>query len=532
MAWVASLLPAGWVNPTPVAPFYPVAPLTAAAQSTLTGIDTTALAAVLFGKDIPVFVGGEALMGCRIIEGPFIYEVAGAQYVDFIATCALSANPTGTRTITSLRLNGTESWTSAGGPIGTPFAGMTVHATTNTGTETQTPFASSVVRYGTRAVAYRSHICVEVIKCPLDVFNNVVPFASIFVHEADSITRNAALAVLATYARYATTEVDFDVAGSDTFWIVPQQTEFIQYLQNLRRIFRNWNITATDKLRVFENAAADGITSTITRSTATAGSIKFIRTDPKSIERQRAVSFIDTERDNDMNSVQARLESFPVATTASQGANTIELPIGMTASAAQLLVNKSLLIDDLARKKMAFTGMNALYGSEPGDIVYFADDTNITFLGRITSVARKAADYGTDCNAEQIDFSLLPNIAPAITSNGGGSTASITINENTTAVTTVVATDANLDLLTYSISGGADAAKFTINGATGVLAFLVAPNFEVPTDADLNNQYVVIVEASDGDLSDTQTITVTVANVAEGAVATPIGLLLALTREP
>lgn len=522
----------------PVAPArtFNVAPvLTTSAQSTITGVDTTALEAALFGKDIPKFVGGQALMGCRIIEGPFIYQVSSVQYVDFIATCALSANPGGTRTCTSLRLNGTESATSSDGgatwaPIGTPFAGMSVNF--KSGSETQTPFASSISRYGSRAVAYRSHICIEVIKCPLDAFNNVVPFASIFVHEADSITRNDALTVLARDARFDDSEFEFNVAGSDTFWIVPQQySDIIAFFQSLRTIFRNWNITATDKLRVVENDASDGITSTVTRAKIVAGSAKLSRGNALGMERKRTLGFIDVERDNDQNSVAATLERFPVPATASQNSSTIELPIGMTSAEASFLVNKSLLIDDLARKKFSYTGMTAEYGTEPGDIKYFADEPNIVFLGRVTSVARKAADYGTDIACEQIDFSVLPNVAPVITSNGGGSTASITINENTTAVTTVTATDVNLDLLTYSISGGADASKFTINAATGVLAFVTAPDFEAPTDADSNNQYIVTVQVSDGSLTDTQTITVTVADVVEGGgTGSPIGLLLTLTK--
>jgi hypothetical protein len=508
-----------------------MADLSTSAVSTVTGIDSTALEAALFGKDQAKFVGGQALMGCRIIEGPFIYEVGAVQLVDFIASPGCSANPSATRTITSLRLNGTESWTSAGGPIGTPFAGMTVNV--KTGTEDQTPFASSVTRYGARAVAYRSQICVEVIACPLDAFNNVVPFASIFVHEADSITRNDALAVLARDARFDDSEFSFDVEGEDPFWIIPQQYNggFIEFAQQCRGILRNWNITASDKIRIFENDAGSGITSTITRSNTTAGSIKFVRADPLSIPRLRLLSFIDTDRDNDMNSVPGKLERFPVPVTASQDSQTIELPIGMTESAANLLVNKSLLIDNIARKKMSFTGMNDLYGAEPGDIEYFADDPSITFLGRLTSVARNAADHSVSGTAEQIDFSYLTNVAPVITSNGGGPTASITINENTTAVTTVTATDANHDLLAFSIIGGADGALFTIDSGTGVLAFIDAPNYESPTDADTNNQYIVIVQVSDGALTDTQTITVTVANVAEGGDATPVGLLLAITRE-
>jgi hypothetical protein len=79
-------------------------------------------------------------------------------------------------------------------------------------------------------------------------------------------------------------------------------------------------------------------------------------------------------------------------------------------------------------------------------------------------------------------------------------TASISIAENTTAVTTVMATDVDLpaQILTYSITGGADAARFTINGGTGVLRFLAAPDYESPTDSGGNNVYDVIVQVSDG----------------------------------
>ena len=55
----------------------------------------------------------------------------------------------------------------------------------------------------------------------------------------------------------------------------------------------------------------------------------------------------------------------------------------------------------------------------------------------------------------------IGNEAPVITSNGGGAAASINVAENNTAVTTVTATDVDAgQTLTYSISGGADAAKF------------------------------------------------------------------------
>ena len=89
------------------------------------------------------------------------------------------------------------------------------------------------------------------------------------------------------------------------------------------------------------------------------------------------------------------------------------------------------------------------------------------------------------------------NEAPVITSHGGGASASLSVAENTTAVTTVTATDPDAgQTLSYSITGGADATKFTINASTGVLTFVTAPNFESPTDANADNVYLVQVTAS------------------------------------
>src|SRR5262249_50569830 len=104
---------------------------------------------------------------------------------------------------------------------------------------------------------------------------------------------------------------------------------------------------------------------------------------------------------------------------------------------------------------------------------------------------------------------------PVITSNGGGATASVNVAENATAVTTVTATDADLpaQTLTYSISGGADAAKFTINSRTGALSFVGAPDYEGPGGHGADNVYDVVVQVSDGSLTDIQAIAVTVTAV-------------------
>ncbi len=70
------------------------------------------------------------------------------------------------------------------------------------------------------------------------------------------------------------------------------------------------------------------------------------------------------------------------------------------------------------------------------------------------------------------------------------SSATPPIPENTTAVLTVVATDADQpsQTVTYNITGGSDQGKFSITSG-GVLTFNNAPDFENPTDANTDNIY-------------------------------------------
>ncbi len=102
---------------------------------------------------------------------------------------------------------------------------------------------------------------------------------------------------------------------------------------------------------------------------------------------------------------------------------------------------------------------------------------------------------------------------PVISSNGGGASAALSIIENQTAVTTVTAADPDVGAaISYSLAGGDDAALFTIDAVTGVLAFASAPNFEAQADVGGDNIYDVIVRASDGTLFDDQALAITIAN--------------------
>ena len=165
----------------------------------------------------------------------------------------------------------------------------------------------------------------------------------------------------------------------------------------------------------------------------------------------------------------------------------------------------------------------ALFKIDANGVLAFKTAPNFVFAGNnVYNVNVVVTDLGglSDTQAIQVTLTDVNDFTPIITSNGGNATATLAINENTAAVTTVMATDADLpaQTLTYSISGGADRSLFIINSSTGVLSFVNAPNFENKLDAGADNVYDVVVQVSDdGGLIDTQAIAVTVNNVNEAA---------------
>ena len=65
---------------------------------------------------------------------------------------------------------------------------------------------------------------------------------------------------------------------------------------------------------------------------------------------------------------------------------------------------------------------------------------------------------------------------------------------------------------------GTDAGDFSIGSTSGVLTFRAAPDFDAPTDANMDNVYMVTVEADDRTYTDTHNVTVTITEVDDGTV--------------
>ncbi|MBN9521050.1 cadherin domain-containing protein [bacterium] len=159
--------------------------------------------------------------------------------------------------------------------------------------------------------------------------------------------------------------------------------------------------------------------------------------------------------------------------------------------------------------------------------------TAFDFEARSTySVRVRATDAGGLSVEQALTVTVAnANEAPRITS-AGGATATVALDEGATAVATVAATDPDAETrLVYSLAGD-DAALFTIDPDTGVLAFRSAPAFDAPSDRDGDNVYVVRVRASDGALTAEQELRVIVRDVPAGDQPLLVGVSVVAVGGP
>jgi subtilisin family serine protease len=106
----------------------------------------------------------------------------------------------------------------------------------------------------------------------------------------------------------------------------------------------------------------------------------------------------------------------------------------------------------------------------------------------------------------------ISNRAPVITDPGV-----LSVREGVSDVVSLSGTDADGNSLTFEIVSGDDQSLFTITSA-GNLRFVIAPDFEAPSDANTDNKYLVNVELTDGTLTDSVSLVVSVTDAFEGRV--------------
>lgn len=143
-----------------------------------------------------------------------------------------------------------------------------------------------------------------------------------------------------------------------------------------------------------------------------------------------------------------------------------------------------------------------------GDMLEFDDNTSHEVVVKLRDAAGHIYEQGVTINIENVPGADVP----VITSNGGGDNVAIDLAENIAHVTTVTAN--GTAPLTYSIAGGVDAHLFSIDAATGALAFATAPDYERRADDNRDSVYEVLVRVENASGGfDMQALAVTVTDV-------------------
>ena len=232
-----------------------------------------------------------------------------------------------------------------------------------------------------------------------------------------------------------------------------------------------------------------------------------------------------TVADDDGNAL--RVSIAPGSKSATRNITPVSKSVTEGAAAVFTLARTGSLADVLT-VDVSVTETGAMLKGSPAATVTFdansaiaelsveTEDDEVVESASIITAALLAGDhYATDTNRASATVTVQDDdAAPSITVMG-----QILVNENTTVVATLTATDDDTPVadLAWSIVGGVDAAAFSLS-KKGVLSFAAAKDFEAPDDADQDGVYEVTVRVTDGaNPAVDATLTVQLTNVGEGA---------------
>ena len=210
--------------------------------------------------------------------------------------------------------------------------------------------------------------------------------------------------------------------------------------------------------------------------------------------------------------------------------NTNEGPTITSAAAATVAENTSGVIymaaatDPDAGTKLSYT----LSGNDAALFKIDAQTGEVSFKGAPDYEKPRDASgdnvYDIKVSASDGTTTTTQNVAVTVANVDEGfkvtSDKAISVEENTTGtVYTATAFNEAGGTITYSMSG-TDAGRFTINQATGAVAFKTAPDYELPTDVGGNNVYDIKVSATDGKDTVTQDVAISVTDGSEQPILT------------
>ena len=188
------------------------------------------------------------------------------------------------------------------------------------------------------------------------------------------------------------------------------------------------------------------------------------------------------------------------------GVQVVTIPVFTSPAAVSARENQTAAYEAAATDDEGDTLVYSLSGT---DAALFTIDTA---TGEVSFIAAPDFEMPGDADGDNVyditvtasdgDNNRNHNVAIRVTNENDNipvftSPAAVSAQENRMTAYEAAATDADGDMLVYSLSG-TDAALFTIDANRGEVNFIAAPDFEMPGDADGDNVYDITVTASDG----------------------------------
>jgi Putative phage tail protein len=394
------------------------------AISTVTGIDPAEVAAATFGKMIPLWAGGMPRLGCHIIFGPTTTVSGGVTYASYGVSFGMPAInylapnvQTGSRELRELRLDGFKVWSLTEGFLMTD---LTFRFYGGTETQGVDPLVSAA--YPAAPVAHKGQCCVFIENLALTDFAGKVPFVSAVIADItfgfdpeDGITLGQALTDIAGSRLVGLdttfTPGEFEANGLDErvdAVIIAEKVSWLDLLNRFARLHL-WDVLQTSKLLVQERGTVDpDISLDLSDIVASDNSSPIVieRAQQSDVPRELDYSYIDIDRDYEINTVTASRPRAPVPATVSAGKDTIALPSVHTVQEAVSWATLRRFKDELARETVSFTTSIVGYEIEPGDIVQI-DAGFKTYIVRVLETV-KGANWTNRIKGEPVLRCQLP----------------------------------------------------------------------------------------------------------------------------
>ncbi len=160
------------------------------------------------------------------------------------------------------------------------------------------------------------------------------------------------------------------------------------------------------------------------------------------------------------------------------------------------------------------SGMDKFMGTLDDDLRLLSSSPaiNAGYANTADQPSTDLASINRDSKPDLGAYEYFENTSPSYLGK-----TSFAVNEGNSSITKMEATDPDGHALLFSIIGGKDETKITVESQNGSLSFTTNPDYEYPGDSDGDNRYEITLGISDGYVSIQTALVIDVLDIDESA---------------